>query len=311
MRRSTIQRPRGFVRLFVIATLAIAAALLLPGGAARAGKGPVVIDERWVHPDFAARSPRRVAVLPAITQESFASSHLVSDLFYAEVANDGRAWMPPSLAHMRLGPTAHERDSTLRDLVVQVRRDGHPSPASTAAIARRLNVDALLVLRIDRWEHTSAPDEATNIEVRAELVDSTGTTLLRLVSRSRIFGERTRSEIEMPGSTVGTSGATPQATPATTSSATGSTSLVASSSIVPAGGGSGGTRSVTVRPEVSSGIDRAAPPVNTATMNATRFSEAEAPFEAATQALVQAWGPLLPAAPAPGRPAQTTAPPAR
>ncbi len=305
MSLSPIRRWEGPSRAATAVLLLVAAALSAPRPV-HAAKGPVILDERWVCPGFDQRNPRRVAILPAVTQEGFDSSHLMSDLFFNGFMNDGRDWLPPGSAHLRLGASAHERDSTFREIVKQVRREGHTNAATTADLARRLRVDALVFLRVDRWEHAAVNEEMTSIEVRAELVDSTGATLLRLVARSRVFGERRPSEIEMPRASASRVSVALPSTPV--SAPTGSSASVGGATAATAAppgtsGGGGSTGSATSHPQGMPKMEHTGllTQEDVARLGGSHAPEAAPEFEAAAKELIKAWGPLLPPPPGPAR----------
>ena len=264
-----------------LAALVLAAALLgglAAPGAARADKSPVIVDERWVAPDFAQRAPRRIAVLPAVTFDAFAAGHLVSDLFFDEFLNDGRTWVQPSLCRLLYGANNQERDSTLRVVSEQVRRSGRTDSLTTVALARRLRVDALVFLRVDRWEHTATPSEVTNVELHGELVDSTGATLLRLVSRSRLFGRPLRTAMDMSNPLASASETPASGTPTPASTPTRA---------------SADTRPADAAAQASGTGGHASPG---AAHLATQVSEADVPYAPAVTALLRVWRTILPTA---------------
>lgn len=284
-----------------VAAVATALGLLLGAGPKAHAKGPVLVDEQWIDPAFATHDPARVAVLPAVNLLNFDPSHLATDLFFNECRGDGRAWLPPALCRLRFGATPRERDSVFRALALQVRRDGRPDAATVAELARRLGVDALVFVRIDRWEHVTNPAPSTQIEARVEMLDSTGASLWRSRARSRMFGESVRASVEMPAASSGLADQTSMIPGVAASGSAGGATAAGGSTATSTSPGAttyslqqqATTKLQELRPITAEDVQR---------MRPVAVSEADVPFEAAARALVAAWATQLPARPgaAPG-----------
>lgn len=276
--------------------VAVALGLLVAVAPAAHAKGPVLIDEQWIDPAFATHDPAKVAVIPAVTLLDFNPAHLATDLFFNQFRGDGRAWLPPALCRLRFGATPHERDSVFRALALQVRREGRPDPATAAELARRLGVDALVFVRVDRWEHVTNPAPSTQIEARVEMLDSTGASLWRSRARSRLFGESVRASVEMPAAS---SGLTDQ-----NSMIPGSVSSGSAGGSTAAGGATATSTSpapttYSVQQQATTKLQELRPITaeDVQRMRPVAVSEADQPFEAAARALVAAWATQLPARP--------------
>ncbi len=74
-------------------------------------------------------------------------------------------------------------ESLGRALREQIRKTGHPNPAMARMLARLMQSDALLSLRLNRWDIVNAKPGVVTIEVLATLVDSTGTMLWQISGR--------------------------------------------------------------------------------------------------------------------------------
>lgn len=148
---------------------------------------PVMVDELWTHPEFSRFRLGRVAVLPAITYgDDQAARWLVPERWRASIQVPGYTWIPAGFCYEQLGPTVPGRIAAFRALSDAVRRDRQPDPKKARELARLLQADALLLLRVDRWEHQVGAREMTFVDITASLVDSAGTCVWRGVSRSRV-----------------------------------------------------------------------------------------------------------------------------
>jgi hypothetical protein len=273
---------------------------------AYAGKSPVIIDEQWTRRDFLEHGIRKVAVLPAVEFGGFRSDHLVSIAFFNAFRESGYRWLPPSSVYRTLGSTQGARDSMFRAIALQVRGSGRTDPATSAWLTARLQVDALVVLRVERWEYVKDGNDATIVEVRAEMVDSGGEPLWRVLGRSRIFGEPTFSDVTLPPPGQGNklTLVSPAGSPGGSQQSSGPSSSNGSS-----GSGSGAS-APPPPPKYMETIEKKMTPLEDmllATDTGPTASK-DIPFEAATRALMDAWVPLFPrpASPAP----DSTAPPA-
>jgi hypothetical protein len=194
-------------RKIVRPTLVVALYALLAAAsvATAAPKSPVIIDKAWTRPDFASVAPARIAVFPAVVLDNYPSSHPVSDSFYAAVRSDrGRAWIPPMVVWAALGSTEAQRLAVYRPIATQIRNEGHTDRATTERLAQLLKVDALMLLRVGRWEQVSDANQLTAVEAHGEMVDAHGEPLWKITGRSRVFGKTMRSEVVLPAAPEGT-----------------------------------------------------------------------------------------------------------
>jgi len=184
--------------LLLIAVTLVTAAAWLAVAPARAARPPVLIDEVWTSPDFGRHPVRTVAVLPAVALESYAPNHPLSDSLAIGFRGDGRRWVPPLSTWHGLGNSEIERLAEFRKIADEVRQQGRTRPATTARLAQRLGVDALMIVRVDRWERIPDATDVTTVEARAELVSADGTPLWRVSGRSRVYTASYRPRAELP-----------------------------------------------------------------------------------------------------------------
>jgi hypothetical protein len=273
------------------AALGLTLAGFVLASAALAAKSPVIIDEQWTRRDFPEHGVRKVAVLPAIEFGGYRPDHLASIAFFNAFRESGYRWLPPSSVYRALGATQAARDSMFRAIALQVRGNGHTDPRTSAWLTARLQVDALVVLRVERWEFIKEGSDATIVEVRAEMVDGSGEPLWRVLGRSRIFGEPTFSEVNLPPPGQGNklTLVTPTGAPSGSQPSSGSSGS--------SGSGSGpGAGAPPPPPKYMESIEKKMTPLEDMLLatDTGPTSSKDVPFEAATRALMDAWVPLLP-----------------
>jgi hypothetical protein len=183
-------------------TFAIAALLTL-AAPAHAARPAVLIEESWSSPELDKHPVRTVAVLPAVTLDSYAPNHPLSDSLAAGFQGDGRRWIPPLAAWTGLGDSEIARLAEFRKMADEVRSSGRAKPATTARLARLLAADAIMFVRIDRWERIPDATEVTTVEARTELVHADGTPLWRVAGKSRVYTASYRPRTEMPKPSTG------------------------------------------------------------------------------------------------------------
>jgi len=170
---------------------------------ATAAPPPVRVDESWSAPGLESRKIRTVAVLPAVMPEGLSPGNPLSDSLAARLQGDGRRWMTPAMAWLGLGASEIERVALFRQVASEVRSSGRTQPRTTARVAEVLGVDALVLIRVERWERVPDATDVTNVDARAELVASDGSPLWRIAGRSRVFTRTYRPRAEPPATPKG------------------------------------------------------------------------------------------------------------
>ena len=165
---------------------AIAALLVLAVGftpsAFAQGKKCKRVDTIWSHPEFARFGVQSIALLPAASYDRNLQSEKLADQSWgAALRASGYRWLGPSSARDLLartpgGDSLHTLART--KLLDQPRADSLLAPG----LCQRLRVDAVLTLRIDRWEKlemefNQAGKPSTSVQLKAALVDSSGALL--------------------------------------------------------------------------------------------------------------------------------------
>jgi hypothetical protein len=242
--------------------------LTLPTVATSASRYRVTVDSTWTRTHTPPPSFDRVAVLPAalVGTPDDATAIVVADRWAALTPGLARHVIRGSvcasaLAESKLG------DRPVLDIVKdELGRNGRLSPATADAICGRLRLDALVLIRVDRWE------DAT-LHAGAALVDCEGMPWWVSAGTARGPGS------DSPGALVaGTDESARLMKPMPTQAAVSSGSSW-----------SGGVRTQvldppqgrTKEPATRRKVEQPAPPA--------------APIEAAVDALVLAWAPTLPA----------------
>lgn len=172
--------------------------------AAHAARAPVTVEGAWTSPDLAKRTIRSVAVLPAITTGTYSPSHLLSDSLERSFHGDGRRWMTPLMAWSALGGSEIERLTLFRKVAEQVRDRGRTDAATSALVTAKLGVDALMLVRVDRWEQVADATDVTYVEGRVELVTAAGEPLWRIAGGSRVYTTSYRAPVDLPPASQGT-----------------------------------------------------------------------------------------------------------
>lgn len=299
--RSCMFRSRPLVAALVLGTL------LAPD--ARAARKANHIDSQWISSDFDKSAVRTVAILPAITFDgNHTAAGAVPAAWSAVFPDSGYLWIPADEVGRKLD--AAGRLSDLDPLASgEIRRTGAVSAGTAQRLCRTLGVQAVLCLRVDKWEQMLAADSrrTASVEIRCSLVDSSGTELWRVSGRSMQQGERVSGpSIEGVGGTSRAPGQQAMGAPrggSSSSSGGGQSSGGSSSggSSGSSGGSSGG--SSTGGGEASAGSSQMAT-VETpghgrgssdVTVREASPSARSDEFQRALRSLFADWVPLLPA----------------
>ena len=167
------------IRRLAVATLLLAALATPAGTAEKKGKR---VDTIWVHPDFAKFNIQSVAMLlPVSYDRNLQTEKLADGVWGAAIRGTGYRWIGGATSRDLLARTPSGDSLTL---LVRNRLLENPRVDSLLApqLCQRLRTDAVLSLRIDRWEKlemefNQAGKPSTSVQLKASLVDSTGTLL--------------------------------------------------------------------------------------------------------------------------------------
>lgn len=120
--------------------------------------------------------PARVALLPVVAvAENLDAERLVESTWVDLYGGAGMEWMPADRVRARLAQDPGERGDLAAEVDAQVWQRGEVDPGAAARLARLLGVDALLSVRIDRWE--IADGGRGMVELSAVLTGADGTRL--------------------------------------------------------------------------------------------------------------------------------------
>lgn len=120
--------------------------------------------------------PTRVALLPVVAvAENLGAERLVESKWVDLYGDAGMEWMPADRVRARLAQASGERGNLSAEVDKQVWQNGEVDAAVAARLARLLGVDALLSVRIDRWE--IADGGRGMVELSAVLTGADGTRL--------------------------------------------------------------------------------------------------------------------------------------
>jgi hypothetical protein len=141
-------------------------------------------DRVWSHPDLERLRPERIAVLPVVSFVYLPKERsYLEDIWLQRMAASRHIWMPAVLCRERMAATSRHGDSLLNAIDNQVRSRGRVDSTACRKLARLLESQGLLCLRIDRWERQTG---RVYIDMTASLVDSTGRLLWRVSSEERL-----------------------------------------------------------------------------------------------------------------------------
>jgi hypothetical protein len=231
----------------------------------------------------------------------------------------GYFWTMPAESRAALGATDPQRDSMLRVISKEVRDEGRLSAATAQVLSRKLDVDALLAMRIDRWERVLSASPMTYVDLYTTLVAADGAPLWRLAGRSRVSDAARPSRTEMPESEP-VDNTAPLPGVGVASAASGSASSGGSSGGSGSGSGGGGpsggsgsgggapgaTGSESPPPKLESDRTGVSLRERFAALSSSSIGEPDgsAGYSTAVDLLLEAWGARLPKAPPRATPAR-------
>jgi len=166
--------------LVALAALAFALALPAPPAHAAKEKGRKT-DLVWTAPDFAVYGVKSIAMLPVATYDkSLAAERAVTGLWGQNFKDAGYRWISAQTAREILRSTLG--DSTLTLLADGILKDVRVDSLIAPVVCAKLRADAVLSVRVEQWEQqpilwNQSGKPTTSVQLRAALVDSTGTLL--------------------------------------------------------------------------------------------------------------------------------------
>lgn len=181
--------------------LAVAVLVTMPAMGVAKPRGPAK-DRVWVHPEIERLRPTRIAILPAVSFVNIPKERAyLEDIWLQGMRASRHVWMPAVLCRERMAATSRGGDSLLNAIGNQVRSRGRVDSTSSPRLTRLLQSQALLCLRVDRWERVggSGNSDMTYVDMTATLVDSTGRLLWRVSSVERlesVYGVPKLSDME-------------------------------------------------------------------------------------------------------------------
>jgi hypothetical protein len=164
-------------------------------------------DRFWVRPDAASFPLRRIAFLPVVSDGLDAASQAVEEQWLLRFIQDGHDWVPPEICSNFMEALARQKPDSVKNAVrMQVLRTGQPDSLRVPFLAKVLHSQALLVIRVDRWdrvvEHDARLTTAT-VELTASLVDSAGRLLWRASGLQHQLSRYGVPQADLPISTGG------------------------------------------------------------------------------------------------------------
>ena len=159
-------------------------------------------DAIWKSPALPHARVLRIAVLPVVSvTDDHRAELLVEDCVERQSIHDAHAWIQAKESADRLRSAVTEHDSPLRAVSRQVFRRARVDAPTARRISRLLSADALLSIRIDRWERwvggaqhesefsaerTAALPVRAFVRLEAALLDSDGNVLWRFSGREAV-----------------------------------------------------------------------------------------------------------------------------
>jgi hypothetical protein len=155
-----------------IACALVALAVGLSSAAAR----PIARDDLYRSARLDTHPLTTVALLPAVAVADDPGAERLVEFQWVALYGEGTTtWMPADQVRARLALAAGELGDLAREVNEQVWRRGEVEPRMAGRLAQLLGVDAVLSLRIDRWE--IADGGRATVEMTAALTHADGTRL--------------------------------------------------------------------------------------------------------------------------------------
>lgn len=176
-------------RVLVLAlALAIAGSTAAPAFAARR---PRLQTRTWSREGAAAYPVRRIALLPVFSTGPvpYLTLRNIGGEAVLRFLEEGAELMSPDLCADYMAAMGRgKRDSVVDAIRMQVLRRGKPDSIGIPRLSQVLRSQAILTVRVDRWERLIQNDQRTTtayVEIVASLVDSTGRLLWQATGEDR------------------------------------------------------------------------------------------------------------------------------
>ena len=166
-------------RALTLAALLLLALASLAHAADKKKKGG---DAVWTNPDFAQSNVTAIAMLPPASFDHDAAAEKLADAALgATVRGTAYRWVSASSARALIGG-GPAGDSLLKRVNARLLETGRVDSLMAPELCRRTRTNALLTLRVDRWEQmklefNQSGKPTTTVQLSAALVDSTGRLL--------------------------------------------------------------------------------------------------------------------------------------
>lgn len=166
----------GFAALIALAVLTA----LAPSALAAKKKGGRT-DLTTTVPDFASFGVKSIALLPIATfDRSLSAERTVADLWGLHFKGTGYRWISASTVRDMLRSSLG--DSIVKVAREQVLKNVRVDSLQAPLLCAKLRTSAVLCVRVDQWEQrpilwNQSGRPMTSVQLRAALVDSTGTLL--------------------------------------------------------------------------------------------------------------------------------------
>jgi hypothetical protein len=159
-----------------LGTLTASALVLLALGVTAAEASPAVRDEPYRSARLDIRRPITIAVLPAVALVDDPDvERLVEQSWVALYSGARTRWVPADEVRTCLAQATGEAGDVSREMAAQVWRSGEVDPSMAGRLAALLRVDAVMSVRITRWEIVDGGRAI--VEMMAVLSGADGTRL--------------------------------------------------------------------------------------------------------------------------------------
>lgn len=145
-------------------------------------------DRVWTRTGLENCNLRRIAILPPVGEPREGALSL-EDRWFLRVFRDGRGWLSSAMVVDHLARNPRQGEVLLARIREQISRNGEVDSASATQIARAIGADAVLSLRLDRWERLGGGSKTTaRVEATCALRDSSGHLLWKVTGAESVDG---------------------------------------------------------------------------------------------------------------------------
>ena len=156
------------------------------GSGALGGRKPA--DRVWTRTGLENCNLRYIAILPPVGEPREGALSL-EDRWFLRVFRDGRGWLSSAMVVDHLARNPRQGEVLLARIREQISRNGEVDSASATQIARAIGADAVLSLRLDRWERLGGGSKTTaRVEATCALRDSSGHLLWKVTGAESVDG---------------------------------------------------------------------------------------------------------------------------